>query len=79
MYVHQQRVSYPGTPTQLFERVQGFAAQKARGPAGPGSVADLGQLVEQLGLDRGVLQQQWAQLSVSDCRRLGGLGYTGGW
>jgi hypothetical protein len=66
MYVHQQRVSYPGTPLQLFERVQGFASQKSRGSQhGPGSAADLGQLVEQMGLDQGVLSQPWSQLSVS--------------
>jgi len=66
MYVHQQRVSYPGTPLQLFERVQGFASHQARGVQPPGSAADLAQLVEQLGLDQGVLTQQWSQLSVSD-------------
>jgi hypothetical protein len=65
MYVHQQRVSYPGTPLQLFERVQGFASQKPRGVQGPGAVAYLGQLVEQMGLDQAVLSQQWSQLSVS--------------
>lgn len=65
MYVHQQRVSYPGTPLQLFERVHGFASQKARGSHGPGSAADLAQLVEQMGLDQAVLSQQWSQLSVS--------------
>jgi hypothetical protein len=66
MYVHQQRVTYPGTPNQLFERVQGFAAQRARGAAGPASLDDLGQLVEQMGLDQTVLEQQWSQLSVRD-------------
>lgn len=66
MYVHQQRVSYPGTPLQLFERVQGFASHQARGVQPPGSAADLAHLVEQLGLDQGVLTQQWSQLSVSD-------------
>jgi hypothetical protein len=71
MYVHQQRVSYPGTPLQLFERVQQFASQKSRrsqhgpGQHGPGSEADLGQLVEHMGLDQSVLSQPWSQLSVS--------------
>ena len=66
MYVHQQRVTYPGTPNQLFDRVQGFAAQKARGAAGLASLGDFGGLVEQMGLDQSVLEQQWSQLSVSD-------------
>lgn len=76
MYVHQQRVSYPGTPLQLFERVQGFTSQKARagapGPAntGPGSAADLARLVEQMGLEQGVLSQQWTQLSGGQAQRV---------
>jgi hypothetical protein len=41
MYVHQQRVSYPGTPLQLFERVQGFTSQKARAGA-PGRSVRVG-------------------------------------
>ena len=55
----------------LFECVQEFAAQafgaqKARGSAGPASLGDMGRLVEQMGLDQTVLQQQWSQLSVRD-------------
>lgn len=66
MYVHQQRVTYPGTPLQFMERVQGFASQQSRGLQDrPGPLGDLGQVVEAMGLDRGVLGQQWSQLSVS--------------
>lgn len=76
MYVHQQRVSYPGTPLQLFERVQQFASQKSRrsqhgpGQHGPGSEADLGQLVEHMGLDQSVLSQPWSQLSGGQAQRV---------
>jgi hypothetical protein len=63
-----------------FEQVKGFAAQKARGAAGPTALGDLGRLIEQMGLDQSVLEQQWSQLSVSKNAGVGvgGLVFWGG-
>jgi hypothetical protein len=59
MYVHQSRVNFKGTPNDFFQLAQSFAAQKGR-PRG-----DLAQIVTDLGLEPGVLDQHWSELSVS--------------
>ncbi|WIA22395.1 hypothetical protein OEZ85_004701 [Tetradesmus obliquus] len=64
MYVHQSRVNFKGTPQEFFTLAQSFAAQKGR-PRG-----DLAQLVADLGLDAGVLQQQWSELSGGQAQRV---------
>jgi hypothetical protein len=60
MYVHQSRVNFKGSPNEFFQLAQSFAAQKGR-PRG-----DLEQIVTDLGLDAGVLDQPWSELSVSE-------------
>jgi hypothetical protein len=59
MYVHQSRVNFKGSPHEFFQLAGSFAAQKGR-PRG-----NLEALVQDLGLDAGVLQQPWSELSVS--------------
>jgi hypothetical protein len=59
MYVHQSRVNFKGSPHDFFQLAQSFAAQKGR-PRG-----NLEALVDELGLDPGVLDQPWSELSVS--------------
>lgn len=58
-YVHQQRLTHAGTPSELYYTLQGFRSQRSR-PRG-----DLPQLVRELGLEQSVLNQPWTQLSVS--------------
>lgn len=60
MYVHQSRINYKGSPSDFFEQVCQFCSQRGR-PHG-----DLGALVQQLGLEPGVLQQPWSELSVRE-------------
>lgn len=59
MYVHQSRVNFKGTPNDFYKLAQSFCSQQDR-PRG-----DLPALVHELGLDAGVLEQQWSELSVS--------------
>jgi ABC-type iron transport system FetAB ATPase subunit len=70
-YVHQSRVSLKGTPSELYFAIQQFKAQRAR----PRS--DLPALVHDLGLEQGVLNQPWAQLSVRERRGAARAGYAG--
>jgi hypothetical protein len=58
-YVHQQRISLRGNPSEFWWRVQQFRAQHGR-PRG-----DLPALIHDLGLEQGVLNQPWTELSVS--------------
>ena len=57
-YVHQSRVALKGTPSELYFTLQHFKAQRGR------ARGDLPALVHDLGLEQGVLNQPWAQLSV---------------
>ena len=57
-YVHQSRVPRAGTPAELHFAAQQFVAQRGR-PRG-----DLPAIIAELGLDQGVLNQPWTQLSV---------------
>ena len=61
LYCPQTRVSAKGTPSELYFAAQQLQAQKGR-PRG-----DLPALIQQLGLEPGVLNQPWPELSVSSC------------
>lgn len=55
----QSRVTHKGTPAELYYQLQQFKAQRGR------QRGDLPALVHQLGLEQGVLNQPWVELSVS--------------
>ncbi|KAL0038243.1 hypothetical protein WJX79_009937 [Trebouxia sp. C0005] len=63
-YVPQARVTLKGTPSELYFTAQRFAAQKGR-PRG-----DLPALIHELGLQQGVLNQSWAELSGGEAQRV---------
>ena len=58
LYCPQTRVSAKGTPSELYFAAQQLAAQRGR------SRGDLPSLIQQLGLEQGVLNQPWSELSV---------------
>ena len=58
LYCPQTRVSAKGTPSELYFAAQQLGAQRGR-PRG-----DLPSLIQQLGLEQGVLNQAWPELSV---------------
>jgi ABC-type iron transport system FetAB ATPase subunit len=59
-YVHQQRVTHKGTPSEWYFAAQHLKAQRGR-PRG-----DLPALIHELGLEQAVLNQPWSELSVSE-------------
>lgn len=63
-YVHQQRISLRGNPSEFWWRVQQFRAQHGR-PRG-----DLPALIHDLGLEQGVLNQPWTELSGGQAQRV---------
>eukprot|EP00891_Asterochloris_glomerata_P005468 jgi/Astpho2/5468/Aster-08007 len=63
-YVPQSRVQPKGTPSELYFTAQQFKAQKGR------ERGDLPALVSQLGLDQGVLNQPWVELSGGQSQRV---------
>lgn len=71
-YVHQARIAHPGTPTEFYELVQGFATQKGR-PRG-----DLASIVTSFGLEPQILKEPWQDLSVGAGAWEGWMGRKGG-
>eukprot|EP00878_Enallax_costatus_P000739 GHUV01000854.1.p1 GENE.GHUV01000854.1~~GHUV01000854.1.p1 ORF type:complete len:259 (+),score=82.44 GHUV01000854.1:175-951(+) len=63
-YVHQSRVNFKGTPMDLLNTAQQFCSQRGR-PRG-----DIHALVEDLGLQVSMLQQQWTELSGGQAQRM---------
>lgn len=63
-YIPQARVQLKGTPSELYFTAQRFAAQKGR-PRG-----DLPALIHELGLQQGVLNQSWTELSGGEAQRV---------
>lgn len=63
-FVHQQRVSHPGTPAQLYFQIQQFDAQRSR------ARGDLPALIHALGLEQRVLNQAWRELSGGESQRV---------
>ncbi|KAK9843236.1 hypothetical protein WJX74_009070 [Apatococcus lobatus] len=63
-YVPQTRVLNKGTPSELYFAAQQFKAQKGR----PRS--DLPAIIHDLGLEPGVLNQQWSELSGGQAQRV---------
>ena len=59
LHCPQTRVSAKGTPSELYFAAQQLQAQKGR-PRG-----DLPALIQQFGLEQGILNQPWPELSVS--------------
>lgn len=57
-YVFQQRIGHRGTPSELYFTAQKFGAQRGR------PRADLPAIIHDLGLEQGVLNQTWEELSV---------------
>ena len=67
LYCPQTRVSAKGTPSELYFAAQQLGAQRGR-PRG-----DLPGLIQALGLEQGVLNQAWIELSVHARRPLAQL------
>ncbi|KAK9838333.1 hypothetical protein WJX81_005256 [Elliptochloris bilobata] len=63
-YVPQARVQPKGTPSEFYFTAQQFAAQRGR-PRG-----DLPALIHELGLEQGVLNQPWTELSGGQSQRV---------
>lgn len=63
-YVPQTRVLNKGTPAEMYYAAQQFKAQKGR----PRS--DLPAIIHDLGLEPGVLNQQWSELSGGQAQRV---------
>jgi ABC-type iron transport system FetAB ATPase subunit len=63
-YVFQQRISFPGTPSQLYYTAQSFANQRGKWRG------DLPATIHQLGLEQSVLGQPWSSLSGGQAQRV---------
>ena len=63
-YVFQQRVAYPGSPSELYFKAQQFKSQKGR------ARLDLPTIIHSLGLEQSVLLQPWASLSGGQAQRV---------
>eukprot|EP00879_Flechtneria_rotunda_P006770 GHRR01007114.1.p1 GENE.GHRR01007114.1~~GHRR01007114.1.p1 ORF type:complete len:187 (+),score=64.26 GHRR01007114.1:640-1200(+) len=64
MYVHQSRVNYKGTPAELFALVESFGSQRGK------KRGDLKAVIRDLGLQPGVLNQPWPELSGGQAQRV---------
>lgn len=63
-YVFQQRIGFPGTPSELYFKAQHFKSQRGR------ARLDLPAIIHQLGLEQSVLTQPWSSLSGGQAQRV---------
>jgi ABC-type iron transport system FetAB ATPase subunit len=63
-YVFQQRVSFGGTPQDLYTSIQNFSSQRGR------PRRHLPSIIQDLGLEEAVLRQPWSELSGGQAQRV---------